>query len=113
MSINSFFEEITAITVDLDVVSDALKNGNINYIPLDNILTLHVTDPSLLTTTNHNGLFAIQVAAHRGLKPLIQMLIDLGADIEVTTNDGRTPVAIACQVINLSQISPLSPWFKY
>jgi hypothetical protein len=54
-------------------------------------------DPTLLNATNHNGLVPIQVAANRGLKPLIRIIVGYGADIEVATKDGRTPVVIACQ----------------
>jgi ankyrin repeat protein len=76
----TFFKAITSFNVNLEAVTQALGD-----------------DPTLLNATNHNGLVPIQVAANRGLKPLIRIIVGYGADIEVATKDGRTPVVIACQ----------------
>ena len=62
-------------------------------------LILLSLDSSLLSVPNQNGLLPIQIAANRGYSPLIKLIAKHGADIEVTTQDGKTPVMLACQVL--------------
>ena len=41
----------------------------------------------------------IQIAANRGNASLIKLLARHGADLEVVANNGKTPVMLACQVL--------------
>ncbi|XP_019851548.1 PREDICTED: palmitoyltransferase AKR1-like isoform X2 [Amphimedon queenslandica] len=71
--------------------------GSVNNTNIDLVDNTLLQDLSLLSVPNQNGLLPIQVAANRGYSPLIQLLAKHGADIEVTTKDGKTPVMLACQ----------------
>jgi len=52
------------------------------------------------------------MAAHKGHKELVGLLLEKGADVTLTHLDGRTPLFVACQFGHIEVIiifsSPLS-----
>ncbi|ORZ14466.1 ankyrin repeat-containing domain protein [Absidia repens] len=49
-----------------------------------------------VNTKDEEGLTALHHACDRGYTDIVQLLLDLGADINATTNDSETPLHYAC-----------------
>jgi hypothetical protein len=68
-------------------IFEAVENGNISYVK--KILGEH---PELVNSQNDNGNYPLHLAARNGIREIIELLIDNGADCNSKDNTGETPL---------------------
>lgn len=74
-------------------VFDWLKEGKIEHVS-----SLLSVNPSLIAERDESKMALIHWAADRGDMPMIHLLVEKGADVNITDGDGQTPLhyAFAC-----------------